>query len=399
MMFLQYVVPGAVLPVLSHYLKNRLGFEPYQAGLVMAMPAAAALFAPLAASRIADRYISAERFVALCHFVCAGLMLCIYSLETFPAILVVYFLYGLCFTPTFGLTNTVALHQTPDARRDFGGVRMWGTIGWVVVAWILGYGWLRGGTAAGERLPHTLIVSACVSLAFAFYMLTFPAGHFDRNNKQGIRYREVLRVLVRPSLLLLFAMTFFNSICNQFYAFGMGMYLSQMGFADKHIMPVMSLGQMTEVIMLGLLGWLLLRIGMKRTLVLGVAAQCLRFVLFAFEGPTPIIIAGISVHGITFACYFITAYLYLDYHSTPDTRAGAQQLLTIMISGCGGLMGYVAAGLTAQYFTFGPDKLIDYQGFWLVPAGLSAAIGFVLLLGFREEPCKTPTNGAGGGAA
>ena len=385
MMFLEYAVPGATLPILSLYLKNFLHFEPYQVGLVMAMPAVAATVAPLVASHVADRYMSAERMLVLCHVCSAAVMLVLSRLSTFPAFLSVYFVYGLCFTPTFGLTNAVALHHTPDARREFGGIRMWGTIGWVVVAWAFGYGWLSGAGEGVSRIPDALLLSAAGSVVLAAYALTFtPAQHGAADSKPA-SYLDVLRVFARPSLVLLTITTFLNSICHQFYYFGMSPYMSQNGFADKHIMPVMSIGQMTEVLLLGLLGWCLVRLGMKRAMIIAVLAQSLRYTIFAIGGSHVLIAAGISLHGICYAFYFTTAYLYLDQHSTRETRAGAQQVLTVMIAGFGTLAGFVLAGYTAQFFTIGESGLIDYQKFWLVPVVLSLAIALSLALGFREE--------------
>ncbi len=390
MMFLQYAVPAATIAIFSYYLKTCLGFEPWQAGLVMAMPGVAALIAPLAASHIADRYLSAERLLVVCHLLSAVLMWWLSRLSGFSAVLMVYFLYGVCLTPTFGLTNTVALHHTRDAERDFGGIRMWGTIGWVVVAWAFGYWWLGGGEGGGERLPHALIVSALTSVTLALFSLGFKPS-LERAG-QPIRYREVLRVFATPSMVLLCVVTFLYNVCHQFYYFGMGLHLNQLGFADEHILPAISFGQINEIVVLGTLGWCLARLGMKRAMIIGILAQALRFVIFAWEGPTITILAGIGLHGISYAFYFTTAYLYVDRHSTPATRAGAQQVLTLMIAGFGLLAGFVLAGQTAQYFQQ-PDGLVDFSKFWLAPMVLCLVIAGALAIWFHEEP---PVNGGNG---
>lgn len=384
MMFLEYVVPGATVPILSHYLKNYLHFEPYQAGIVMGMPAAAAMVAPLVASRLADRYLSAEKMVILCHLLCAGVMVSLFGIKTFPVFLCVYFVYGLCFTPTFGLTNTVALHYAADARRDFGGIRAWGTVGWVLVAWFFGYGWLAYGDD-GSRLPHAFLLSAGVSLILAAYMFTFPPSKLHPDERRSMRYREVLRLFRRPDMLLLFIVAFFNSACHQVYYFGMGPYMSQLGYSNHYIMPAMSLGQMTEVLLLSLLGWCLTRLTMKQAMILGILAQAVRSVMFILGRSMFFLLGGISLHGPCYALFFTTAYLYAERHSTSETRAGAQQLLTIAISGCGTLAGFLLGGFTAQVFTL-VDGQIDFQRFWLVPTVFSLIIAIALALLFREQP-------------
>ncbi len=387
MMFLEYFVPGTTLPIMSLYLKQSLGFEPYQAGLVLAMPAVAATVAPLVASHVADRYIASERLLALCHLCCGALMLLLWRLESFPGVLSVYFLYGVCFTPTFGLTNAVALHHARDARRDFGGIRMWGTASWVVVAWTFGYFWLGGGAAPGGRLPHALLLSGLTSLVLSAYALSFRPAASSGAHAGASRadYGAMLRVFARPEMLLLCALTLLNSACHQFYYYGMSPYLHQMGFSDKMIMPSMSVGQMSEVVVLGLLGWCLMRISMKRALVIGVLAQAARLLVFALAGPSAMILGGIALHGICYAFFFTVAYLYVEQHSTRDTRAGAQQVLTVMIGGPGYLVGSLCAGFAAQWLSCGAG-LVDWTRFWLIPAALALLIALVLALFFREEP-------------
>ncbi len=386
MMFLQYVVPGATVPILSLYLKDNLGFPSYQSGIIMAMPAAAAILAPLLASRVADHWISASRMLMLCHALAGLAMLALYHVRSFPVFVSLYFVYGICFAPTFGLTNAVALQHTVDARRDFGGIRLWGTVGWVAVAWVFGYFWLRG-AAPGIRLPHALPVSGLASLALAAFTVTLresPGGEAPVT-----RYSEVLRLFMRPEMLLLCVLNFLNGACHQFYYFGMSPFLAQTQFPGRFIMPGMSIGQISEVIVLGILGWSLGRMRMKTAMLLGVLAQGVRMVLFAFFENHAAVLAGVALHGFCYAFFFTTAYLYVEIHSTRETRAGAQQVLTVMISGAGPLAGFLLAGWTAQFLTDPATGLVDYRGFWLVPAGLCAIIALWLALGFRERTTRT----------
>lgn len=391
MMFLEYSVNGTIFPILSLYLKTHLHFESWQAGVVMAMLPAAAIVAPLAASRIADRYISAERLLSVCHLFSAIVMFSMWHLRSFPAMTCAYFLYGFCFTPTFGLTNAVTLHHTPDARRDFGGIRMWGTASWVVVGWAFGYFWVRGGIVPGERLTHALPLSAALSLVLAAYALTLSPSSGTGAPRVHAPYSEVLRIFLRPGMLLLCMLTFLNSICHQFYYFGMSPYLHQVGFADKYIMPAMSLAQASEVVVLGLLGWFLARLGLKRAMVIGVLAQGVRLVMFAVGGSTVLILAGIGLHGFCYAFFFTAAYLYVEQHSTAGTRAGAQQVLTIIIAGAGTLAGSLLSGYVAQFFTVNAEW-IAWPKFWLAPAAITLVIALWLSISFKEEPQNS--NGA-----
>lgn len=382
MMFLQYAVPGATVPILSLYLKDHLGIAPFRAGMIMAMPSAAASVAPLIASRIADRWMGARSMLMLCHGLAALLMLWLYRVHSFSFFISLYFLYGLCFAPTFGLTNTVVLQHASDARRDFGGIRMWGTLGWVAVAWVFGYWWLKG-DASGTRLGHALLVSAFASAALALFMLRLTGSSFDK--PAAPLYGEVFCLFLRPEMLLLCLLNFLNGACHQFYYFGMSPFLVHLRFPEAYIMPGMSIGQASEVLVLLFLGWFLSRISMKRIMLWGVIAQGLRMLIFAFTENHIAIVAGIALHGFCYAFFFTTAYLYVEKHSTSATRAGAQQLLTLMISGAGPLAGFLFAGWTAQFFSDPVSGIVDYRMFWLIPGILCAIIALWLHLGFRER--------------
>ena len=383
MMFLQYFAAGAVLPILSHYLKNFLGFAPFQVGVALAMPAVAATLAPLWVNVVADRYLRAEKVIALCQALAAMLMLVLSFQETYPAFVAIYLLYALVFMPCMGLTNTVTFHHAASGRRHFAPVRAWGTGGWFAVAWLFGYFWLqRNGDIAGSRLPDALFLSAATSAVFAFYALTLPKSE-AKDQKPVTKPWEGLAVFARPGLLLLCAATFINSILNQFYFYGASPYLSHAGFSDAWIMPTLSLGQLTEMIIMALMALWFARFSMKTLLIAGVAFQTARFAIFAFTDSPWLLAAGVSLHGFTFALYFVTAYILVDSQCHPWERAGAQQVFNIIIGGVGLLAGSLLAGGVGEWAS-GADGALDYRLFWAAPMVLSLALVALLAFFFRE---------------
>ena len=388
-MLLQYAVYGFFLPVLSHYLKNFLGFTPVQVGVIMAMPALAAILAPFVVVRIADRIVSAERLLAISHIVAAAIMIVLYYQDRYISWVALYLLYGLAFVPTFALTNAVAFHHVTDAKREFGGIRMWGPVSWVVVGWGFGYVWLRGGGTdlATSRLPQALVLAALTSVIMGAYALTLPVSKVKREQTKGLGLRDALSVFLRPDLLLLCGLTFFNALVHQLYYYGMGPFLSQIGFADSHIMPAMSMGQFGEVFVMLALGRCLAALGFKRVFLIGVLAQSVRCLVFAI-GWKPLILVVIPSHGVCYACFFAAAYIYVDQNSSNENRAGAQQLFNILVAGLGNLAGNLVAGNVAEFFTAPDGVTIDFRSFWLVSVSISAAIALALALFFKETKAK-----------
>ena len=133
MMFLQYAIWGAWLPLLWTFLSGHRGFTPSEIGNMFAIGAVGAIVAPFIAGQIADRWFNTEKFLGISHILGGILVWQLASLETYNSFLVFSLLYSLIYSPTLSLTNSLAFHHLPDRDRDFGKIRVWGTIGWIVV--------------------------------------------------------------------------------------------------------------------------------------------------------------------------------------------------------------------------------------------------------------------------
>lgn len=392
MMFLQYFTSGATWPIMSLYLKDHLHFSGSQAGVVLAMSCVAAVISPWVGACVADRIVSAERLLAVCHFVAAGLMLALSAQTGFTAVLVLYLAYTLMTGPTVALVNAITFHNAPGGNKAFGNIRLWGTIGWIVVAWVFGFLWLHdvGGGVVRGRLPDALKLSAISSAVLGLYTLTFPDPGRRIQGPVQVLPRESLRVLARPQILWIAAASLLIGIVDRYHYFGMAPYLRHLGFSDASIMPSMSLGQMVEAPAMAMLGWMLARLGIKVILILGILAEICRFLAFAWGGSILVVFAGICCHGLAYAFFFTAVYTYIDGHCDKTSRTGLHQIFSIITSGIGSLAANLLAGACMDRFVPASGQ-IRYGWFWLVPAGLSGIGLVVISLAFRDkEPCRGP---------
>ncbi len=386
MMFLQYFVLGATVPIFSLYLTRYLQFNGFQTGTILSMSAVAAFVSPLAGAFVADRLINATRLYGLCHLI-AGILMGVLSFRSrFEAFLLIYLAYMLVFGPTHALSNAITFHHLRDSERSFGGIRMWGTIGWIAVAWFFGFFWLRSGAdVTTSRLPDALILSAISSILLGLYAFTLPVRQVKSVKLRSIIPVESIRIMVRRDILLLSLISFLVSFVNRFYYFGTGPFLRQIGFDESTIMPAMSLGQIPEVFAMGLLGLFLKRFGLKRVITIGILMELGRFSSFAIGMPTLLVLVGISFHGIAFACYHTSAFIYLDSHCSKDSRSGVHQLFAIITSGFGSFFGSLMAGKTLDMFTMANSGGTNFRNFWAVPAGLSLFALIVVMVFFKER--------------
>ncbi|HEV8292948.1 MAG TPA: MFS transporter, partial [Tepidisphaeraceae bacterium] len=169
MMFLQYGIWGAWLPLFFAYLTGHLGIPAGKAGLLFSIGAIGALLAPFIAGQIADRWFNTEKFLAISHILGAVLVWQLAKVTTWNELVVYSLLYSVIYAPTLALTNSLAFHHLPDRDRDFGKVRVWGTIGWIAVGigvaqWLL-YKHSHGATPA--EVTRSQLAGMADSLRFS----------------------------------------------------------------------------------------------------------------------------------------------------------------------------------------------------------------------------------------
>jgi nucleoside transporter len=387
MMFLQFFIAGAFTPIVSLYLKDFLHFSGVQVGMILSLTAAGALIAPLVTSLIADQWISAERLLGVLQLL-GGVLLGAFALQTdFTPIMAMYLGYTLLNVPTFALTNAIVFHHSPGARHAFGNIRVWGTVGWIAVAWLFSWCWLRHGGAgvSAGRLPDALKLAAISSCALGLYAFTLPTSGMARNATARFLPAASLRVLKNPAIIRLCIFMLLLSFFYRFYFFGTAPFLRAIGFPDSAIMPVMSLGQIPEIFAMGILGRLLLRFGSKKLLLWGCALDVFRYATAAAGGPSWLVIAGLTVHGLAYTFIYATAAIYLDRFCDAASRTGAHQMFTMITSGLGSLAGNLFCGIVMDACTV-TGASVNYHAFWLVPVTGLFGMLFVLLFFLKSPP-------------
>jgi len=397
MMFLQYAIWGAWLPFLGSFLAEHRHMSGHQIGYLFAAGAIGAILAPFFAGQIADRYFATEKYLALSHLLGAVLIWRLASIESFHGFLRFSFLYSMCYAPTMPLTNSLAFHHLKDRDREFGRVRAWGTFGWIAVGIAMGH-WLAYAHSppelAGDALHAAQVagkvdafkLSAILGVIMGLYCLTLPHTPPAKNAAQKSAIFEALGEIRRQPLISLFLLAVPVSCIHQFY------FVHAEGFlhAKLHLPAwledifgvggggVMTIGQMTEVLVLASIPLIAARFSRKTILSVGLLAYAARMALFAYgEDSTNLLLAGAALHGVCFGCFIFLSFMIVDEQCTPDVRASAQSLYNLVIVGIGIIVGSEIAGQVMDWAKRA-DGSVDYTRLFSVPMWASLACLLVL---------------------
>lgn len=400
MNFLQFAVWGAWLISLGAYLGGTLHFTGLQIGSFFATMGIASIFMPTLMGIVADKWIPAERLIALCHLFAGVLM--IYAAQRVDyAGLYSFILLSVCFyMPTLGLTNSVAYSKLGEANLDavkhFPPIRVFGTIGFIVAMLVVDW--------TGAKLTHVqLYISAGLSFALALYMLTFkptPIVKVASSSSKGLVAKlglEAFRLFKERRMAVFFIFSMLLGICLQITNGFANDYLvnhfgSMPEYADsfgvKYSSTLISLSQISEALCILLIPFFLKRFGIKVVMLISLFAWVLRFGFLGLGDPGSgviFLILSMLVYGVAFDFFNISGSLYVDQNTDISIRSSAQGVFLMMTNGFGSFIGSYVAGWVVDGY--------GYPNSWFIFATYALIITIAFYFLFHDKPKTNNTYG------
>ena len=390
MMFLEFFIWGGWFVTLGTFMGNNLNAEGAEIAAAFSTQSWGAIIAPFIIGLIADRFFNAERILGVLHLVGAGLMYMM-SQATDSAVFYPYVLgYMIAYMPTLALVNSVAFNQMKDPSKDFPFIRVWGTIGWILAGLLISFafGWDSQESIAAGLLKNTFVMTAIASAVLGVFSFTLPktppSAKGEKVAIKDILGFEALGLLKDRNFLVFFVSSVLICIPLAFYYQNLSPFLTESGVEKSTALA--SIGQVSEVVFMLLLPFFFKKFGFKKTILVGMLAWTLRYLLFAYGNTGDLffmIITGIVLHGICYDFFFVSGQIYTDSKAGPKIKSAAQGLITLATYGVGMLVGFYVAGKITDANIIGEGH--DWNSVWVFPAIFAAAVFVIFALLFKSE--------------
>lgn len=425
MMFLEFAIWGGWFVVLGNYL-NTLGFSRKSIARIYATMPIGSIISPMFFGTIADQFLAAQHVMAIAHLVGGVLLLLLARIRTPRAFFWVALAYAILFAPTLSLVNVVYFGNFSD-ELQFPGVRVWGTIGWIVAGLALKL-LIKPGEPVNNRPILMAAVLSFILGAFSFVLPDTKPGAFtarenydkqiaelnERKQKGDIDQKfydsgkreadnqlaEAIQIpflravgmFREPKTAIFFIGTLIIAMAMAVYFAFAALFLEQGAKVKADTVgPVMTIGQAVEIFFLFTLGWFIQNWGMTTVLLVGMAGWALRFAFFTAGRPFALVLLGIALHGICFDFFFAAGMIYTTQVAPREIIASAQSLYGVLAYGLGMWLGTEAAGWLNQAYTretLDPAtgqtvRVTNWAMFWLLPCIVVtlALIAFLVFYG------------------
>jgi len=383
-MLLQYFIWGAWYVTLGTYMSEFLHASGLQIGAAYSALAVATMISPFFIGLVADRFFAAQKIMGVLHLGGGVLLYFATTIVDNTAFYWVILIYSLLYMPTIALSNSIAFSQMTDPGKQFPWIRVFGTVGWIISGIMIG-------VLSIEKTSSTFYMAATASAALgliSFILPNTPPKGKDANATASSAIGTDALVLFkdRPYLIFFIAAILICIPLSFYYGFA-NVFLNEIGM--ENAASKMILGQISEAIFILAIPFLFNSIGVKKMLMLGMAAWILRYVCFAFGdigSGTWMLYGGIILHGICYDFFFVTGYMYTEKKAGEKIKNAAQGLFTFATYGVGMLIGTWISGLTVDEYVVG--SVHQWKNIWLVPAYIAGVVSVYFILFFKEKKLR-----------
>lgn len=394
LMFLEFAVWGAWMPVLALRLLGPMKMTGKQTGWVYATFPLACIFAPFASGYMADKWFNAEWIIMASHLAGAVLLFLAAKQTKFWGMFVTMLAYAVFYTATLPLVNKVLFQHIPsDAELDFFGIPvsvramvfLWAPVAWALVGYFLTG--MRQVRKVGGDGPDALYLAAILSVVMALVCLIQPATAPITASTAEVAAASnpmlaALGMMGNTYYLIFILAQLAVSGMMQFYFLGTGQFLQDRGVSGKNVSAIMAFAQAAQALAtIFLLGGLLQRAGFQWTFVIGALCWTILYTTYVMSKGTVLVMLFQAFHGLAYVFFMIGGQMFVGAVAPKEIGASAQSLIFIATNGIGLFLGTQLAGVVMEKNSVGGK--FQWSKIWMVPLAITLAGAIVLAVLFK----------------
>ncbi|MGD1944703.1 MAG: MFS transporter [Croceivirga sp.] len=392
MMFLEFFIWGGWFVTLGTFLGDNLKASGGEIAQAFSTQSWGAIVAPFIIGLVADRYFNAERILGVLHLLGALFLYQMYRANDFFVFYPYVLGYMVLYMPTLALVNSISFNQMKNPAKEFSLIRVFGTIGWIIAGLTISYifVWDAPEARAQGMLKNTFLMVGIASAVLGLFSFTLPktpprVSKEDKVSLGKLLGLDALKLLKDRNFLVFFMASILICIPLAFYYQNANPFLSEIGMENPT--GKMTIGQASEVLFMILLPVFFTKFGFKKTILVGMLAWMIRYLLFAYGNAnelTFMLILGIALHGISYDFFFVSGQIYTDTKAGEQYKSAAQGLITLATYGVGMLIGFWIAGKIADMYLLAEGNHI-WESIWMYPALFAAVVFALFALIFKNE--------------
>lgn len=381
LMFMEYAVWGAWMPVLAARLLGPLKMTGKQTGWIYATLPLGTMISPLIAGQLADKYVDTGWILAVSHLVGAVLLFAAAKIQKFTPLFVVMLLYSMFYGATIPLVNSLMFTHIEGTKIDVTKIFMWAPIAWALVGYVLS-GWRMTRKSEGDG-SDCLIFAAILSLVMFAICLIQPATP-PLGGAEGTPLLKAFSMLGQVNFLIFILASLVIFGMMQFYFLGTAQFMQDRGIASKAVPASMAIAQAVQALAtLFLLGMFYGDVlGPKWTLVIGASCWLVMYAIYVTVASRALLIASQALHGLAYVFFVIAGQMYTNDVADPAIRASAQALIILVTTGIGLFLGTQLAGYVMDRNS--SEGKFDWKKVYTVPLLLMLAGVIALAVGVSD---------------
>ncbi|MDR2283029.1 MAG: MFS transporter, partial [Sphingobacterium sp.] len=258
--------------------------------------------------------------------------------------------------------------------------------------------WDGAEASAQGALKNTFLMAGVASLVLGLFSFVLPktppvkVSAEEKPSFASIIGLDAIKLLKDKNFLIFFVSSILICIPLAFYYQNANPFLDQIGLENPT--GKMTIGQISEVGFLLLLPLFFTRFGFKKTILVGMLAWAVRYLLFAYGNAGDLsfmLILGIALHGICYDFFFVSGQIYTDSKAGEKYKSAAQGLITLATYGVGQLIGFWVAGYVGEMYKDLQESNVAafWQQTWIIPAGIALVVMVIFMLLFKDEKVGT----------